>query len=299
MNIISAISAIVGGLKSQNLEMPVYQSSGRKEAQTNPSTETSEFQSILNLLDNDGNGTLDTGEVSKGLEHFITSFVSERDNDGDLALNEEETGIHPAAFNHLDVNADRVLDEKEIIEEAGRILDGLFSLLDVNGDELLSREELAILELLFGSKPLAERTVETSADMVFSRRSTSEGEILELDMDTLPERMRQAGFQGSDNALYYALAHVYHYGPEVEMPDDGAGSLAELNTRRQELYQWFDREIEKVRAVLQANPKATLTAITHDGRDRCGFRLGEAILVRLSDFGDRVRLGDVLPESAY
>jgi len=292
------ISAITTGLRSQNLEMKVNQTTARQEVQKGQETETSTFQSVLNLLDADGDGAISTGEVRKGLELFVTSFVGERDLNGDQGLGIEETGIHPAAFQHLDADADNILNEKEIIQEAGRILDGLFSVLDVNGDDLLGREELAILELLFGGKPLSEGNAEIAGDMVFNRRLGPEGEVLELDMETLPERMRRAGFQGSDNALYYALAHVYKYGPDPVMPDDGVGSLAELNTRRQELYQWFDREIEKARAVLKANPKASLTAIANDGPDRCGFRLGEAILERLADFGPRVRLGEVFTENA-
>jgi hypothetical protein len=42
-----------------------------------------------------------------------------------------------------------------------------------------------------------------------------------------------------------------------------------------------------------------LTAITNDARDRCGFRLGPAIVERLQEYGDRVQLGDVVPVSAY
>ncbi|MHB8842588.1 MAG: hypothetical protein ACYC56_12535, partial [Candidatus Aquicultor sp.] len=131
------------------------------------------------------------------------------------------------------------------------------------------------------------------------RSNSATGEKLELDMNTIPDRMRQAGFQGSDNALYYALAHVYNFGPDREMPDDGAGSLAILNTQRDEIYNWFDNEITKVKNILKTNPQATVTAITNDGRDRCGFRLGPAITDKLKEFGDRVQMGTILPESEY
>ena len=33
-------------------------------------------------------------------------------------------------------------------------------------------------------------------------------------MSTLPDSMRAAGFQGSDNALYYVMAHIYAYGEQ-------------------------------------------------------------------------------------
>jgi hypothetical protein len=118
-------------------------------------------------------------------------------------------------------------------------------------------------------------------------------------MNTIPDRMRQAGFQGSDNALYYALAHVYNFGPERNMPDDGAGSLATLNTQREAIYNWFDGEVAKVKNILKTNPQATVTAITNDGWDRLGFRLGPAITERLKEYGDRVQMGTIIPESAY
>jgi hypothetical protein len=111
--------------------------------------------------------------------------------------------------------------------------------------------------------------------------------------------MREAGFEGSDNALYYALAHVYNYGPGAEMPDDGAGSLAILNTQRDAIFNWFDGEMAKVTNILKTNPQAKVTAIANDGPDRCGFRLGSAIMERLREFGDRVQLGTILPESEY
>ena len=191
------------------------------------------------------------------------------------------------------------MDSGEITSEAGRILDGLVSLLDTNNDKKLSIEELAIFELLFGS-PLSEAAnSELATDTIFDRSASSAGDTLELNMDTIPDRMRKAGFEGSDNALYYALAHVYHYGPGAEMPDDGAGSLATLNTQRDTIYNWFDGEMAKVKDILEKNPQATVTAITHDGPDRCGFRLGAAIMERLKEFGDRVQLGTILPESEY
>jgi hypothetical protein len=185
------------------------------------------------------------------------------------------------------------VDGEEIISEAGRILDGLIPILDTNNDKTLSMEELSIFELLFSSRPSA------NTDSVFDRSSSSAGENLELNLDTIPERMRKAGFEGSDNALYYALAHVYNYGPGAEMPDDDAGSLATLNTQRDAIYNWFDGEVAKVEDILKANPQATVTAITNDGKDRCGFRLGAAIMERLKEFGNRVQLGTVLPESEY
>jgi len=95
------------------------------------------------------------------------------------------------------------------------------------------------------------------------------------------------------------LAHVYNFGPDAEMPDDETGELTVLNTQRDAIYNWFDGEVAKVGNILEKNPQATVTAITNDGRDRLGFRLGPAIMERLKEYGNRVQLGEILPESSY
>jgi len=121
-------------------------------------------------------------------------------------------------------------------------------------------------------------------------------EIVVADLNTIPERMRQVGFQGSDNALYYALAYVAAYGPG-NMPDDGAGSLVELSRRSPEIEIWWWDEVDKVIDRMRYNSNLTAKIIEHDGRDRCGFRLGPPTLQRFQEFGDRVQPGHwVSPE---
>jgi len=125
-----------------------------------------------------------------------------------------------------------------------------------------------------------------------------EESITVADLDLIPGRMRVAGFEGSDNALWYALAYVAAFGPG-SMPDDGAGSLIELSRRSLEIEVWWNKEIDKVIASMRVNSLATAIAIAHDGRDRCGFRLGPAIMDRLKEFGDRVKPGVWVPDSEY
>jgi hypothetical protein len=48
-----------------------------------------------------------------------------------------------------------------------------------------------------------------------------------------------------------------------------------------------------------AEPKLTMTVISNDGKDRCGFRLGPPILERLKEFGGRISLGQILPPEQY
>ena len=88
------------------------------------------------------------------------------------------------------------MDAGEITTEAGRILDGLVSILDTNNDKSLSVKELSIFELLFSS---ANPGLDTNT--IFERNRSSTGETLALNMDTIPDRMRQAGFQGSRQRL--------------------------------------------------------------------------------------------------
>ena len=289
----NAISNVISGLTAQNAIKNYDNFQTKNVLKTQEGTGTNSFLSILKLLDVNADNSLDTDELKLGLEGFISNFVLERDLDADQALNAEEAGISTGAISHLDTNSNQLVDGEEIISEAGRILDGLVSILDTNNDKTLSGEELSIFELLFSSRPSAD------TDTVFDRSRSSAGENLELNLDTIPDRMRKAGFQGSDNALYYALAHVYNYGPGAEMPDDEAGSLAILNTQRDAIYNWFDGEVAKVEDILKKNPQATVTAITNDGKDRCGFRLGAAIMERLKEYGNRVQLGTILPESEY
>jgi len=51
--------------------------------------------------------------------------------------------------------------------------------------------------------------------------------------------------------------------------------------------------VMKVRSMMQANSALTLVAITNDGVDKCGFRLGPPILERLKEFGNRISLGEI------
>jgi len=124
---------------------------------------------------------------------------------------------------------------------------------------------------------------------------TKNGNVLTLDMGNVPSAMSKIGIPGSENALWYALAHVYAYGPGKEMVSE----LAEQNPHRQKIFDWFDGEVMKVNAMMLANPALTLVTITNDGKDRCGFRLGPAIMDRLRGFGNRVTLGKVMSPDDY
>lgn len=125
--------------------------------------------------------------------------------------------------------------------------------------------------------------------MVFERVGNAYG----CNMDTIAGKMRKAGFLGRDTALWYTLAFVYALGPERDLPSLSDPEMAVLQTQRQQIYDWFDGEVQKVYALMKADPNLQVIAILNDGYDKCGFRLGPPIVSRLSDFGDRVSLGDI------
>lgn len=139
----------------------------------------------------------------------------------------------------------------------------------------------------------------TPAPVLGTSVFTQNGNHFTLDLDTVPTAMRKAGFDGSDNALWYTLAYVYAYGPGQTMPDDDAGSLKVLNTQRQQIYNWFDSEVSKIKTMFKNNSNFKMTVITNDGKDRCGFRLGPAIMDKLMEFGSRIQLGQTLSPNEY
>jgi hypothetical protein len=130
---------------------------------------------------------------------------------------------------------------------------------------------------------------------VFSRN----GNVITLDLNTLPGSMRAAGWQGRDNALYYAMGSIYLHGPGPELPTGGDGDLTFLSDNRAGIYKWFDAEVAKVKSTMMTYPAYTVVAVTNDGRDRLGSRLGPAIADRLKEFGGRVTTGYMMPESEY
>jgi len=121
--------------------------------------------------------------------------------------------------------------------------------------------------------------------------------IVVADLNTIPDRMTAAGFPGSENAQYYVLAHVAAFGPGASIPDHP--ELTVLSGQRAGIEVWWDAYMAAIRAKMKANSLATAIVIVNDGPDRCGFRLGPPTMSQLSEFGDRVQLGTIVPESEY
>jgi Ca2+-binding EF-hand superfamily protein len=118
-------------------------------SETQKTQESNSFLSILNLLDTNADGKIDTDELKFGAGFMINSLVNAQDQNGDQLLSAEEAGVSSSLVSQLDTDSDGKLSAGEMITPADKIIDGLVPILDTNGDGALSREELAVFELLF------------------------------------------------------------------------------------------------------------------------------------------------------
>jgi hypothetical protein len=108
------------------------------------------------------------------------------------------------------------------------------------------------------------------------------------DLAQVPGRMRQAGFRGRDNALWYTLSRSY---AEWNWRGDPRDPDAHLSNQRRELHDFWSNYIEVVVAVMAAVPQTTALILDNDGPDRCGKELGEYSQRQMSAVGRRVELG--------
>ncbi len=118
-------------------------------SETGNTQETNSFLSILNLLDTNADGKIDTDELKFGAGFMINNLAQAKDQDGDQALSAQELEVSPGVVSQLDTDSDQKLSAGEMITATDKIIDGLVPVLDTNGDGALSREELAVFELLF------------------------------------------------------------------------------------------------------------------------------------------------------
>jgi len=244
------------------------------------------FSSILKLFDTDADGKVSTDELKFGAGFAINSLLFNKDANQDQFFNSAELGVPAAVINYLDTNGDQQLSAKEIITPADKIVDGVVSALDLDGDKALSDGEMSIFDLLFNL-----------VQNVDSGQASSQVDAKEaFNLDSIPDRMRKAGFEGTDNQLYYVLASTYADVPWQPDPTDAASM--KLSDQRDDIYKWFDNIVNDVAGQMKADPSLNLTAVMNDGPDRLGARLGPAIMKKLGSFGDRVQLGSVYEGSA-
>lgn len=108
------------------------------------------------------------------------------------------------------------------------------------------------------------------------------------DLRHVPDRMRQAGFRGRDNALWYTLSRSYAGWNWPATPGDPD---YHLTNQRRELHDVWSNYIDVVGSVMAATPQTTAVILDNDGPDRCGKTLGEYTERQLSAVRARVELG--------
>lgn len=280
----SALNAISPWLTTQNVFGATGTSSS--SSSTLPETGPTSFSDILKLLDTNADGQTGADELKFGAGFMINNLVFSQDLNQDSLLSSEETGVPQALINYFDNNGDQMLSAKEMITPADQIIDGVVSVLDTNGDNQLSSEELGIIDLI--SNLISMGNAGQTSSPVDVKQA--------FDLDTIPDRMRQAGFEGTDNQLYYALASTYADWPWQPDPNDPASM--KLSDQRADIYKWFDHIVSDVGRQMKANPYLSATAVINDGPDRLGGRLGPAILKKLNSFGDRVQMGTLFEDTS-
>ncbi len=108
------------------------------------------------------------------------------------------------------------------------------------------------------------------------------------DLGQIPGRMRQAGFRGRDNALWYTLSRSY---AEWNWHGDPHDPDRHLSDQRRELHDFWSNYIDAVLAAMTAAPQTTALILDNDGPDRCGKELGEYTQRQMRNAAGRVELG--------
>jgi hypothetical protein len=113
------------------------------------------------------------------------------------------------------------------------------------------------------------------------------------DLARVPDRMRQAGFRGRDNALWYTLSRSYAEWNWQLKPGDADSHLSD---QRRELHDIWANYIDVVVSAMVAAPQTTVLILENDAVDRCGKTLGEYTQRQLRSVAGRVELGRFHPD---
>ena len=121
-------------------------------------------------------------------------------------------------------------------------------------------------------------------------RANPSAQLVIADMDRIPERMREAGFRGRDNALWYTLSRSYagwNWNTKPGDPDNHLGN------QRKELHDFWSNYLKAVLQVMQAVPFSRALMLLNDGHDKCGDVLAQYSLNQLSAVRSRIETGHV------
>jgi hypothetical protein len=111
--------------------------------------------------------------------------------------------------------------------------------------------------------------------------------------------MNTAGFPGREGAVLYVLGQVANGWPVGQPASGDDPELVALETYYSQIQMWYDAKIVMAEAMLTKDPALTITIIANDLKDRFGCRIGPPTYSRLQQFGNRVQVGTVVPESEY
>jgi hypothetical protein len=124
--------------------------------------------------------------------------------------------------------------------------------------------------------------------------------LIVLDLDAQPNEMRAAGFVGRDTMLWYMSNCTVYPGYGIDtnaVLSDPTGVV--LYNQQPAIIKWMDDKVRLVVDELKSNPAADATVILNDGADKCGNRVGEALINKMTELKapmDRVKPGVILPE---
>lgn len=107
--------------------------------------------------------------------------------------------------------------------------------------------------------------------------------------------MQKAGFPCREGVCLYALGQVARGWPIPGQSEE----LITIDKYYGQIQSWYESRVNGARISLANNKALTITIIANDAVDRFGFRLGPPTYDLFKDFGGRVTLGTIVPESAY
>lgn len=120
-------------------------------------------------------------------------------------------------------------------------------------------------------------------------------EMVLFDLPQTAIDMFKQGFPGREGVLLYALGQVANGWPIPGQSEE----LITIASFYDQINVWYEAKVVRAYDDLKSNPGLTLTIIANDQKDRFGCRIGPASFSRLKEFGDRVQMGQIVPESEY
>lgn len=172
----------------------------------------------------------------------------------------------------------RVLDDEEVLDKLHALIDARIKAV------LCSPDPIPLPEV--PPKPLDDAQIG--------------GPLILFDLPQVAVDLNNLGFPGYEGEILYCLACIVR-GDDIPNDPDHAGVQAFYqNIRLQdELSKWYVKKISDAKNALTADKSLTLKIIENDQRDRFGCRIGPRTFERFAEFGNRVTLGQIVPESEY